>query len=158
MKIVCFKYTKVILRRFNVPKCLDLIRMKEGCRGSSHIRTWSRRQASAREGRKRAGIKNRQKSIKKGFENYEILWWQLKCKMEPCSAKSYGERRHMRFEHGHFFSMNWKNENVSFFKMPVTFKGQRLSGTYDPRRKLACQRWTKEQRQVKPRLGAMRRL
>ena len=45
---------------------------------------------------------NRQKSNKKGFGNYEILWWQLKSKIEPCNAKSYRERRHMRFEHGHY--------------------------------------------------------
>ena len=32
-------------------------------------------------------IKNRQNSDEKGFENYEILWWQLKFKIEPWKAK-----------------------------------------------------------------------
>ena len=56
------------------------------------------------------------------------------------------------------FSMNWKNENVSFFKMPITFKGPGLAGTYDPRKELACQKWTKELQQEKLNLGAVRRL
>ena len=102
--------------------------------------------------------KNRQKSDKKGFGNCEILCWQLKCKMEPCSAKSYGARSHMRFEHGHFFSVNWKNENVSFSIMAVTFRGHRLAGTYDPRRNLACQSKTKELQQTRHSLRGMRRL
>ena len=56
------------------------------------------------------------------------------------------------------FSVNWKNKNVSFFKVPVTFRGPGLAGTYDPRRKVAGQRWTKEPRQARPNLRAMRRL
>ena len=64
----------------------------------------------------------------------------------------------MRFEHGHFIFSELKNENVSFFKAPVTFRGPGLAGTYDPRRKVACQRWTKESRQEKPVLRGLRRL
>ena len=50
----------------------------------------------------------------------------------------------MRFEHGHFIFSELKNENVSFFKAPVTFRGPGLAGTYDPRRKVAGQRWPKK--------------
>ena len=64
----------------------------------------------------------------------------------------------MRFEPGHFIFSELKNKNVSFYKVPVTFRGPGLAGTYDPRRKMAGQEWPKESRQDKQVLRAMRRL
>ena len=78
--------------------------------------------------------------------------------MEACRAKSYGERSHMRFEHGHFFFSELKNINVSIFRVKVTFSGQELVGTHESRKKMACHRWTKELQQERQVLGAMRRL
>ncbi len=71
---------------------------------------------------------NRQKSNKKAFENYESLLWQLKCKMEPCRAKSYGERRHMRFEHGHFFFSELRKWKCEFFQSASHFKRPETRG------------------------------
>ena len=48
--------------------------------------------------------------------------------------------------------------NMDIFFVAVTFRGQRLAGTYDPRRKVACQRWPKHLQQLRAVLGPMRRL
>ena len=56
------------------------------------------------------------------------------------------------------FSSKWKNENVSFSKAPITFRGPGLAGTYDPCRKVAGHRWRKKSRQQNVNLGPMHRL
>ena len=56
------------------------------------------------------------------------------------------------------FSVNWKNRNVNFPMAPITFRGTRLAGSYDLRRKVGGQRRPKDPRQQRHNLRAMRRL